>query len=253
MYNKELNDKCIETFAEYISGKRVIVVGNALTMFSDKYGKFIDSFDVVVRLGKGIPWKTDKEYLGTKTDVWFFGGLRAELYEVLTDVPWKIFSPAQMNSHKSVAIPYFMMDGKFQVYKDFFLSHDNDEILSINEALNGKDTDVVRVSQGIMAVDMLAKIGTQKSLTVIGFDFFSSGTNMKFGYGKGKIPKDHPVTSWHFPLTSNSQNPHISSLERKYVESLDGVELIEMPKHLDHEKLLEMVKRLRGDRSSIYD
>ena len=56
MFNRELHNKFTEELKQYCEGKRVLLVGNAASLFNHEYGDLIDSYDVVVRFGKGIPF-----------------------------------------------------------------------------------------------------------------------------------------------------------------------------------------------------
>lgn len=52
--------------------KKISIVGNAESIFTQKNGKIIDSADIVCRINKGIFIK-NKESQGEKTDVWAYG------------------------------------------------------------------------------------------------------------------------------------------------------------------------------------
>ena len=53
--------------------KRVAIIGAADSAFEGENGRFIDSFDVVVRINKAlVTWSAEKElFIGKKTDVLF--------------------------------------------------------------------------------------------------------------------------------------------------------------------------------------
>lgn len=56
----------------WFKGKRVAIVGGADSVLHDKLGDYIDAFDVVVRLNKGVePISQQSEYIGTRTDFLF--------------------------------------------------------------------------------------------------------------------------------------------------------------------------------------
>ena len=59
---------------------RVILVGNSVELLQHEYGSYIDSFDTIVRFGKGIPTDENFEQIGKKTDVWITGFLRQKHY-----------------------------------------------------------------------------------------------------------------------------------------------------------------------------
>lgn len=57
---------------EWFEGKRVAIVGGADSVLAKKMGQYIDSFDVVVRINKGVELIEDQyEYVGTRTDFLF--------------------------------------------------------------------------------------------------------------------------------------------------------------------------------------
>lgn len=57
---------------DWFKGKRVVVIGGADSVLKEKLGEYIDGFDVVVRINKGVEvLEKQKEYVGTKTDILF--------------------------------------------------------------------------------------------------------------------------------------------------------------------------------------
>ncbi len=68
-----LSRKVLIPFDEHwFKGKRVAIIGGADSALKEKSGSYIDGFDVVVRINKGVEVvEAQKEYIGTKTDVLF--------------------------------------------------------------------------------------------------------------------------------------------------------------------------------------
>jgi hypothetical protein len=63
-------NRVFEEYNDFLKGKNVILVGPANTLVGAKQGKFIDSFDVIVRLNKSYRVDPDMyEDLGSRTDV----------------------------------------------------------------------------------------------------------------------------------------------------------------------------------------
>ena len=56
-------------------GKRLILVGNSVEILQYQYGDYIESFDTVVRFGRGMPYDYPSS-LGSRTDIWVTGFLR---------------------------------------------------------------------------------------------------------------------------------------------------------------------------------
>ena len=55
---------------EYLKNKRVIIIGPSNSLLKKKNRELIDTFDVVVRVNRGIePIKSYSEYIGTRTDI----------------------------------------------------------------------------------------------------------------------------------------------------------------------------------------
>lgn len=56
----------------WFKNKRVAIIGGADSAYQDRLGEFIDSFDVVVRINKGVEVvDANSKFIGSKTDVLF--------------------------------------------------------------------------------------------------------------------------------------------------------------------------------------
>jgi hypothetical protein len=204
MFNQELNDRSTAKLKEYCKGKRVLLVGNAASLFNHEYGDLIDSYDVVVRFGKGIPTAETKVHLGSKTDVWFFGTLRASIYDPKAT---------------SLTFPSCMATSRFQIYKDYFILGDSNlhkklisEIYPLPKPTEWKKAP--RMSQGTLCFLYFDKIiQTQSQLDFVGFDFFESTLKFELG-GKQK-----QIYSWHvpIPMDNHEHNPHGADKEKDYI------------------------------------
>ena len=57
-------------YLKFLKGKRVIIVGPAESLLERGDGKFIDSFDIVVRVNRGIePTIKNFKKIGSRTDI----------------------------------------------------------------------------------------------------------------------------------------------------------------------------------------
>lgn len=257
MYNHELNEQWVNKLRATVAGKRVLMVGNSTTMFSKKYGELIDSYDFVVRFGKGIPYKEYGEYLGTKTDLWFFGTGRAGMLKDWKKVPFKLFTMAQINIYNpdrhEYAVHRDMMDGTIQAYRDFFCAGTTKDALAASTEINGDEAGA-RISQGAQCIHYFANhIKTYKSIDLIGFDFFESGFTYNYDTDNPRVPRNQLSTSWHMPLVSKAynENPHSKNgNEERYIRSVPNLTVIKMPP-IDMEKMSEVLKRLRGEKATI--
>lgn len=56
--------------SDYLKNKRVIIIGPSKSLLRNKNKNFIESFDVIVRVNRGIePIEKFNEYIGSKTDI----------------------------------------------------------------------------------------------------------------------------------------------------------------------------------------
>ena len=254
MYNEQLNEQCLQRLRDDVAGKKVLMVGNATTLFSEKYGELIDSHDFVIRFGKGVPYHNFREYLGKKTDLWFFGMARSGMYPQFPSVKHKVLTLSQLPLYKGtdLAVNPDMMSGEFQVYRDFFLAGSGKDTLDCNVEINGGILDA-RISQGAQCVHWFHnKIKTYSSIKLIGFDFFAEGFAYNYDTNRKDIKQAQHTTSWHMPLASAkfNENPHNKDgNEERYIRSVPNLEVHQMPKP-DMAKLEELMKKLRGDKAS---
>lgn len=220
-----------------------MLVGNAASLFNHEYGELIDSYDVVVRFGKGIPFARYKKHLGSKTDVWFFGPLRATSYPKWK-CRFKIFNYMQISMYdpksQLLTIPNCMTTGELQIYKDYFTVGTYSDHLNLihkiyEEPFFKKSNRLSQGSLGFLYFDEIIK--TQSQLDLVGFDFFSS--EVKFEY-KGN---DKVVNSWHVPLpihNADQPHPHVGSEEKDYIlkrslESNGTIKVYEMNSEISDE------------------
>ena len=57
-------------FSKFLLNKKIIIFGSAKYLIGKKMGKFIDNFDIVIRIKKSFPINPDlSEDLGTKTNI----------------------------------------------------------------------------------------------------------------------------------------------------------------------------------------
>ena len=125
MYNYELNEQWTNKLRDYCKDKKVLIIGNSLSLFGDNYESLIDSYDVVVRIGKGVPYKELQPFLGTKTDCWMFSTFRAFSYVDFINCPFKVLNICQQgiyqNNIKDLSVRKLFFDERFQIYRDYFL------------------------------------------------------------------------------------------------------------------------------------
>ena len=227
MWNKRLNDKFENRLIGYCQNKRVLIVGNSISLFNKPYGEFIDSFDVVVRMGKGYPWPEFKEHLGSKTDVWVLSILRANHYPDFKGTPFQVLNISQISVYDSkkstTTISKHFYEEEFEIYKDYFVMGDIKKTRALIKTAYGTVDINQRASQGALTLAYFTNIiRSYKELHVIGFDFFEGKVQYEMN---GEV---NEVSSFHLPVPSlkgSNSNPHAGMLveghpDKRYIQRL---------------------------------
>jgi len=227
MWNKRLNDKFENRLIGYCQGKRVLIVGNSISLFNKPYGEFIDSFDVVVRMGKGYPWPEFKEHLGSKTDVWCLSVLRANHYSDFKGTPYQVLNISQIsvydNKKNTTTISKHFYEEDFEIYKDYFLMGDIKKTRALIKTAYGTVDVNQRASQGALTLAYFTNIiRSYKELHVVGFDFFEGKVQYEMN---GEV---NEVSSFHLPVPSfkgSNSNPHAGMVveghpDKRYIQKL---------------------------------
>lgn len=167
----------------YVKDKNVLLVGNSIAGLQKEQGDLIDSYDIVVRFGKGI---TDNKelYIGSKTDIWCTGGFRTTMRKhfgedipVLFNIGSKIRGGIQPPDFKH------------------HIMYDEDQLDDINRKYGQKG--LKRLSTGAVAAYFFVdKVKTYKSLTFINFDGFRILTE----FYSGPTGRNELAGSWHLPI-----------------------------------------------------
>jgi len=190
--------------------KRLILVGNSVEILQYQYGDYIESFDTIVRFGRGAPYDY-KTSLGSRTDIWVTGYLRVNARHFFDCVTLFNRSRIHMNVAPSTKLP------KDFEYIDMF---SDEEIIDIHKKMGVIPNNPVgwRPSQGFMAILFFLLKCECKSITLIGFDFFSKKLPFKTG-------QDNP-SSWHMPVNTQKGGVH-SNNEKELVLDMRNQGLIE--------------------------
>lgn len=186
----------------FFKDKSVILVGNSVELMNHDYAEFIDSYDIVVRFGKAIESsKTERMSIGSKLDVWLTGEFRSRMaikepYRSMLRDKLILFNRSRMHMTRPL-YKIKQMSKSFDMYSD-------DEILEIYKEYNitDSDPDARRFSAGLWAIKFFCeKIKTQKSVTLIGFDFFKKYTSNRRGGNADPC-------SWHRPMAAGNKETH---------------------------------------------
>ena len=74
-----------KTLQELTENKRILLVGNSVEILQYNLKDKIESYDTIVRFGQGIPNNENKDRIGSRTDIWVTGYLRANYYKLVKD------------------------------------------------------------------------------------------------------------------------------------------------------------------------
>lgn len=142
-----------------IADRSVCVVGNAQSLFEQRFGAEIEAHDIIIRLNKGFVF--DRGSQGKRTDM---VGLTPELSEV--EVAEK-FAPRI----------WLMLIPKMRHYR-IFSSRAVKATLFYPFRFWLVDRNLIgrRPSSGFMIISWLMRLKAAKSVTLYGFDFGASGT-----------------------------------------------------------------------------
>ncbi len=188
----------IEVILDILENKNIVLVGNSVEILNHQKGNHIDSFDVVIRMGKGYPRSRMNKHIGKKMDIWASGFLRAEAHMDRIKVP-KLLNRTRIDLNKPREVDgewvtMFTDEELFEIYDEF--GYENNATLG-------------RPSNGfIVLLWLIKKAWVWKSLTLIGFDFFAKSAPFKVG-------EMHP-NSWHLPRNTVSEIPHNVPAEKEY-------------------------------------
>jgi hypothetical protein len=173
----------LDEFKDYIKEKNILIIGNALGALDQDVGEKIDSYDIVLRFGKGIPSKAIYKNVGTRTDVWVTGELRMHEHRRLPEDCKILFNNSRYRSESKKP---------FDTHLDMYTYA---EIHGIERKYNVSKNH--SFSAGAITSHWLANVATGwKSLTWINFNIFTAATKIYNPIAK----KDSYSTSWHLPL-----------------------------------------------------
>jgi hypothetical protein len=222
----------IEGIKEFVSGKSVIFVGNSeMLMRPPNMGNFIDSFDVVVRFNAGMMDGHRASHLGHRTDIWVINASKRPMDHQMRALRWfypkvkqaiwispgHLLAPYQKRTtidiSKAAYQPPYEQYESFCEQNGFYTSPPKNHEKTWKNKIPGwyRALHCPSPSAGVRAVDLFLRyVGTQKSVTLIGFDSFKKRT-------------------WYNP--GGYITPHSSELESKYLQGLHDSGAIKMIQH----------------------
>ena len=168
-------------YKDFLTNKRVIIVGPAGYLRGQNKGKWIDSFDVVVRVNHAIPILFPEDY-GTRTDV---------LYHIFSHrnieyVGKKLIDKSEIDDWVKAGVKWLVSrhGTNSKRFKQVAPLIDSKiPWCCIHHSFTGKIDNAIRgraPNTGIMAIMHLLSSGI-KSLTITGFDLYQSGVYQGYG------------------------------------------------------------------------
>ena len=177
----------LNKFNDKIRGKKIIIVGPAPYLGDYNLGKFIDSFDIVVRVNKGHQMTVEPNKYGSRTDILFH--CVSQIYENGGEVNNDLMRCKKIKKI-FCAYPYLypnddssfkgdrnLIGGNISIYQEFIKKKLQipQVMIDKNYYINLEKKMQTRPNTGFIAIDHLSRY-TDK-LYVIGFTFFKGGYN----------------------------------------------------------------------------
>jgi hypothetical protein len=205
----QIND---ENYKKFLQNKKVAIIGPAESVFFSKKGKYIDSFDIVVRINRGIEMINGNEsFIGSYTNI-LYNSLDFDPNSggILKGVDDEI---------KFICCPYPIEKGTFRgapksIFDKFNIRFINTDVynqikLNTNSSLNS----------GFGAIIDILQYDIQQ-LYITGIDFYRSLYSSKYPSQTGKMD-----TSGGFDMVEkvlefieNPNNPRYHNPDRQYIE-----------------------------------
>ena len=215
----------VDDIRKLVKGKSVLLVGNSVEMMKYRCAKFIDGFDIVVRFGRAIEANPlQQERVGKKCDIWITGQFRAPCYNNLREEfkngKYKDTYILVNRSRGNLAIDNWKIEEHLPEGMPQNFMYTDAEIVNIMKKFgkNMMDPKEDRPSAGFISLLwFMDRVKTYKTISLIGFDFFSKQTNIVPKGKNGEISACQPH-SWHLPVYVLDRSAHDSDMEKNYVK-----------------------------------
>lgn len=178
--------------ARYVEGRRVVVIGNSESLFTQSLGARIDDYDVIVRMNLGTI--RAPEHQGRRTGIVFTSSekLSAEMIETWFAPDWVVWATPKREKMPDLSA----LDERLVLHP-----------VDVWETLYRRIAPA-RPSTGLIALNFFFHHCRCRELAFAGFDFFATGTfyNRKlFGLRKH---------------TRKASKPHDGSMEERVVAEM---------------------------------
>lgn len=149
----------MDEFAQLVKDKQVLLVGNGNSLIEKDNSKLIDSYEFVIRFNLSI--NKDHRYIGKKIDGWFYTMVSEEKCK-------RFYNSAKIRPKHCIRHHSSPLDiGE----KNYFINT-NIYRKKINQLLNIEEG--YHPSSGLCCINYLMEYCDTKSVSIIGFDSFST-------------------------------------------------------------------------------
>ena len=196
----------LEEIKEFCKGKSIIIVGNSARILSKRYGKLIDSYDIVVRINRGYFHRQNmySDKIGNKTTILSLGLKSASLSAnvIQSNTVDYIISPIIYSDRLDYLNVY---DVQENTYKD------------LKNSLGG-----FKPSTGISTYNFFNRFTNFERLDLIGFDFFESSIRQRNQLGHCYVEDHHGIKEKKF--FENSKDP-----DKTRLIQIEGGSVVNIP------------------------
>lgn len=197
----------------WFEGKRVAIVGGGDSVLKEPLGTYIDGFDVVVRVNKGVEVIDEqKEYVGTRTDVLvhsFFQDKSGIGQSYVTLDLWK------KHSVEKVVFCYNLYNSLYGVQLQNFLFSDkgNHTVYDLSKEIDDRNIATIAPflpTTGLIAINTILN-SLPSEIYITGFTFFKTPHNAKYREGS--------LVYWR-ELLNSDQSSHNPEAEYQYFKKI---------------------------------
>lgn len=200
-----------ENYKKFLQNKKVAIIGPAESTFFNEKGKYIDSFDVVVRINRGIEVvKGNESFIGSRTDILYnsldFGPNSGGILKGVDD---KI---------KFICCPYSIEKGTFRGAPRYIFDEFNIRFINTDVYNKVKTNTNSSLNSGFGAIIDILQHDIQQ-LYITGIDFYRSLYSNKYPSQTDKpMTKSFEAIEKTLEFVKNPNNSHYHHPDRQYIE-----------------------------------
>ena len=212
-------------YFDFLEGKNVILVGSAGYLKDMNLGKWIDSFDLIIRMNLACPVKEDlKKDIGSRTDILYHTLIYEKFIEARPDL-FKAHTVDEMHSWKNDGVKWVVTHW----------NKSNPRVKAFAPIIEGiiNWTDIPKSKHMLIKNELAStpNIGTSaithilsskvKSLSVIGCDYHRSGYYVGYGgFNEEQARAGTNSTAMWGQVKQDKESSHKVEPQLKYIKSL---------------------------------